>query len=482
MNYPKNIKWHLFHKRNRSPFFHQIFLTGPGIRNKNCPFDNRIKHFGCFLDHVVVDKKQMSVLKNRTLKYLKNRPHFLLQMMVGVYKKHQNAIKKWKKLQNKDFSSSTNKELAKTFKQYSNQLLSFGIYVTLPLFVEDYFEEILSSRFIKMFGQKRGLEYFNIAVDPVKSGTVLEEEIALLKLAKKSKVKPQEIKDHAFRFGYMANVGFFEKYYSEKFYLKRIKNLKKQNPAKKLKEILDTKVAHKRKFKALISKIKKNSKNNFLTTLLKTANEAVYFRSYRTEMFYGSPRYLGNLFKEIAKRTNIRPYQNLFWFYWEEIYNALIGEYSLSQKLLNSRKKGYSFLSNFGGKLWLWDGPEAWKVFEIFHQSYFTEIPKIKEIKGMPTFGGYRKGKAVVVRNLKELNKIKKDVILVTHATNVNFVPYLKKVSAIVTEEGGILSHAAIISRELKIPCVIGTKIATKIIKDGSLVEVDANKGIVRKL
>ena len=69
-----------------------------------------------------------------------------------------------------------------------------------------------------------------------------------------------------------------------------------------------------------------------------------------------------------------------------------------------------------------------------------------------------------------------------THATNVNFVSALHRVAGIVTEEGGILSHAAIISRELRIPCVIGTKIATRVLKDGDEVEVDAEKGIVKLL
>ena len=58
----------------------------------------------------------------------------------------------------------------------------------------------------------------------------------------------------------------------------------------------------------------------------------------------------------------------------------------------------------------------------------------------------------------------------------------MKKAAAIVTDEGGITSHAAIVSRELGIPCVIGTKFATKVFKDGDLIEVDADKGIVRKI
>jgi pyruvate,water dikinase len=61
-----------------------------------------------------------------------------------------------------------------------------------------------------------------------------------------------------------------------------------------------------------------------------------------------------------------------------------------------------------------------------------------------------------------------------------DLVSAMKRAAAIVTDEGGVTCHAAIISRELKKPCIIGTKVATKVFKDGDLVEVDANKGIVR--
>ncbi len=63
-----------------------------------------------------------------------------------------------------------------------------------------------------------------------------------------------------------------------------------------------------------------------------------------------------------------------------------------------------------------------------------------------------------------------------------HFIAAMERCAAFVTDEGGILCHAAIVSREMRKPCVIGTKIATKVLKDGDLVEVDATKGIVRKL
>jgi pyruvate, water dikinase len=75
---------------------------------------------------------------------------------------------------------------------------------------------------------------------------------------------------------------------------------------------------------------------------------------------------------------------------------------------------------------------------------------------------------------------LKRGEILVSNMTHPDYIIGMRKSGAIVTDEGGISSHAAIISRELGIPCIIGTKIATKVFKDGDHVEVDANKGIVK--
>jgi phosphohistidine swiveling domain-containing protein len=79
----------------------------------------------------------------------------------------------------------------------------------------------------------------------------------------------------------------------------------------------------------------------------------------------------------------------------------------------------------------------------------------------------------------KKINGMKKGDILVTESTGPELIMACKKAAAIITEEGGINSHAAIISRELKIPCIVNTKIATEILKDGDMVEVDAVKGVV---
>ena len=84
-----------------------------------------------------------------------------------------------------------------------------------------------------------------------------------------------------------------------------------------------------------------------------------------------------------------------------------------------------------------------------------------------------------MLRNTKEIAEFKEGEILVANQTTPEFVVAMKKAAAVVTDQGGVTAHAAIISRELKVPCIVGTKNATRILKTGDMVEVDAEKGVV---
>lgn len=110
------------------------------------------------------------------------------------------------------------------------------------------------------------------------------------------------------------------------------------------------------------------------------------------------------------------------------------------------------------------------------------KIGKISELKGSPACIGKATGAVKIVNVTADMVKMRQGDILVSTATSPDIVPAMKKAGAIVTEMGGITSHASIVSRELGVPCVIGTKIATKVFKDGDRVEVDAERGVVRKL
>jgi len=107
---------------------------------------------------------------------------------------------------------------------------------------------------------------------------------------------------------------------------------------------------------------------------------------------------------------------------------------------------------------------------------------KQQALKGMSAYPGKVTGVVRVIADPKYADHFEDGDILVATMTRPEYLPLMKKAAAFVTDSGGILSHAAIVARELKKPCVIATQVATKQLKDGDMVEVDANQGIVTML
>src|SRR3989338_7866678 len=109
-----------------------------------------------------------------------------------------------------------------------------------------------------------------------------------------------------------------------------------------------------------------------------------------------------------------------------------------------------------------------------------SDYQNVTSLKGLCANVGTVRGPVKVCKSATEIAKVQTGDILVAVMTRPDYVVGMKKAAAIVTNEGGITSHAAIVSRELGIPCVIGTKIAMNVLEDGQTVEVDADKWIVR--
>lgn len=109
-------------------------------------------------------------------------------------------------------------------------------------------------------------------------------------------------------------------------------------------------------------------------------------------------------------------------------------------------------------------------------------IHRNAELRGKPAYSGVVRGVVRLVLTQADFSKMQKGDILVAPNTRPEYVPIMKKAAAIITDEGGITSHAAIISRELKIPCIVGVQSATALLRDGDRVEVDAVAGVIRHL
>lgn len=104
------------------------------------------------------------------------------------------------------------------------------------------------------------------------------------------------------------------------------------------------------------------------------------------------------------------------------------------------------------------------------------------KVVGKVGYPGKVSGRARVVLSSEERDAVEEGEIIVAPMTTIDFLPAMKKASAFVTDEGGVTCHAAIVAREMKKPCVIGTKNGSKIIKTGDMVELDASEGVVRVL
>ncbi len=109
-----------------------------------------------------------------------------------------------------------------------------------------------------------------------------------------------------------------------------------------------------------------------------------------------------------------------------------------------------------------------------------THNKDVKEITGQIAFKGKAQGKVRIINVAADMKGFEEGDILVSINTSPTLMPAIMKAAAIITDEGGIMCHASIISRELKKPCIIGTKNATKVLKDGDIVEVDADNGVVK--
>ncbi|MDO9399445.1 MAG: PEP/pyruvate-binding domain-containing protein [bacterium] len=165
----------------------------------------------------------------------------------------------------------------------------------------------------------------------------------------------------------------------------------------------------------------------------------------------------------------------------EEIWSGEVESPNFIKKI-NERKKGFIYYKE---KIYTGNLQENLDKLGIKLEDKKSVVSgeaqyKGNEIKGQIAYKGIAKGVVKKVSKVFDINKVKKGDILVAAMTMPKYLPAMKKAIAFITDEGGITCHAAIIAREMKKPCIIGTKIATQILKDGDIVEVDADNGVVR--
>ena len=214
----------------------------------------------------------------------------------------------------------------------------------------------------------------------------------------------------------------------------------------------------------------------------KIGKKKIIFRSTVNQSF----EFLMFMFQEIARRNYLSPHQVASCLY-QNIMN-LFDNKDINLDAVNRRSKSFVAFKR-RNRLVFYSGAKAAKIISDIK----FKIPKnIKEFSGDVASPGIARGIARILPTIfqekgeellrKKIKEMNKGEILVASTTGPELIMACRKAGAIVAEEGGINSHAAIISRELAIPGIVNTKIATRILQDGDFIEVDADHGIIRIL
>jgi len=199
-----------------------------------------------------------------------------------------------------------------------------------------------------------------------------------------------------------------------------------------------------------------------------------YRRLSQLKNFY----YLDRLLEEIAMRLDM-PEKWLRFMKPEEIIGLLTNSLA-SVEDVDERSKMMLYMIAEGREV-IWTGSPARELAQKLSNSESDNIATT-HLYGLSACGGYAKGKAIIRKRKSELLHFDYDgpCVLVSVEADPDLSLIMRKMAAVVTDQGGVTCHAAIIAREFNIPCVVGTKNATRFISEGDEIEVNANEGVVR--
>lgn len=501
-----NFTWEKIAQRNISVFYWYFYFEGY-VKKYPIIFGGRYRYrFTEITKNISIlyapedERIDESSLRQKIYQKIKRDKKFITQYLKKCLQNEKNLIDLSEKIRKSKLSQKTNKEILKIFLQYWEKFREV-INHAMPIVGRTLWEFLINKYLWKKLSKKetKNPYYFlNLLSTPQKFTLMKKDEINLLKLVLKISKKPKItrlflksfrklkklsqldseidnlIDQHIVKYGYLYM--FFEgKPKNKNDYLREIAIiLKEGNYQKNLNDIEKRQRKIKLKQKNLIKKLKLSLGAK---KIIKNLQDCIYLQTYSDNIASLAIYNAQNLYQEIAKRIKLKPKEAKF-LTPPEIKHLLEKNKKADQKLIKKRKIcALFFLENKDFKIM--EGRKAKE--KVGNLLKIAPILRKKEIKGRPASWGKVVGRIkVILKPIKrEIKNFQEGDILVTSMTSVDFVPLMRKAKAVVTDEGGVTSHAAIVSRELEIPCVINTKIATKVLKDGYLVEVDANKGVV---
>ena len=475
-------KWSLFPSDNEIwygdksvAYFKKVFGVYKGSLNL---FENGFTH-GYFPKELFLNlSSYIDKINRKNYRSLANK----LKTFYSLRKLAEKAVVSREKL---DYSKLSNKEIIRQLLFVRDWIRKVTIFDQLGFIGEDYLLSLVEDILVKKIGlSKNSQEYsrtFFALTKPVRISTTLSEKRFSLKQAieiKTEKISLEKASQKLSKnYGWMPAFCFGDPW-DDKYYQKELKGLLKKN-LKELKneyaKLSNYRVTQKYDLKRAITKYKINSRDlqKFIDfgLALDVRNEAEYFVSF-------AGFHLRTLYQEIAKRLNLSISQVRL-FYEAELIGCLLNKKS-TKKTLKTKENSWGFGFNKKmSKRVNFSGPEVKKLL-AYLATFPDNLHQESEKQGVCASAGKARGLVRIISSPTQNDQVNEGDILITYATTVDYLPAMKKAAAIITEVGGLTCHAAVVSREFGIPCIIAVKNAMTNFKDGDLVEVNANEGVIK--
>ncbi len=429
-------------------------------------------------DEIFYDLNELIGMEKRFALEIQSNPNFIKNYVKICYQKSDDLIKISKRLgKAKKLNELKAKDLLLQYKKYQKAVCEMMPFMSTPMVIDNILRKKILVLFESELGIKDKIEQdllLSKLIIPKKKNFFVKEQDNLLKMAhklqknKKADIR-QDIEEHLERYAWTTTNNYLGKFQTKKDVMKKLRALLKKNPKEALAKSKQIKEKILKDYQGALDPIRESKE---LVNSIDLAREFLFLQMHKMEVLFLAHFYAYPLLKEIGRRFEIT-IDELVYLTGEEVINLLEGTISLDIKEINNRMRALAFIKEHN-KLILLSGDKVKRVTQ--------KTTKVAMVKGAVASKGRAKGRAKLLYEVEDMPKIQKGDIIISPMTRPHFVPALRKASGIITDFGGILCHAALISREFGIPCVVGTKNATKVFKDGDLIELNAYEGIARKI
>lgn len=385
-----------------------------------------------------------------------------------------------------NLTKKSNSELIQSYRVISSTLRKFYGPAFVPIFLEAT-DSLLSQQAEKVIRKKLAsqgkenlfAEYFVTLLTPTSPSIMIKEELAFLTLLQNLDTNdPKQLKAHPLLRKHLEDWSWitYDFYLTttttELDYLNRAAHIDLSQIPSLIKERQQYFNEIKQKQEQCTNQLNLSQKELRIIHATRTYGEV---KEYRKNILLHAWYKTHLLLKEIASRLSTEE-KYLHFLHPKEIISC----FETFPQHLAEQRMVYAVSLSKNGKTQIIAGEKARKLVQ--NLNLMREIDtSVRELKGTPAYMGKVTGRVRIINTVKEAASMQPGDILVSTATFPDLVPYMKIASAIITDEGGMTCHAAIVSRELRKPCIVGTKIATKVLKENELIEVDASAGIIRR-